>query len=127
MGSLPRERVQDDGQCGHEGLSLARLHLGDLSLVEGHSSHELDVEMTQTYGTLGYFANDRENLRKKIVERFTRFDASAELRPLRLEFFIAQSLHRRFEFVDSGCNGAVSRERTFVWVQPKRAPDPFKH
>ena len=48
---LPPQGIQGHGQGRHQGLPLAGLHLGDLALVEGHSAHELDVEVTKTQGS----------------------------------------------------------------------------
>ena len=39
------QRIQENRQCGHQGLALSRLHLGHLAPVEGHAADELDVVM----------------------------------------------------------------------------------
>ena len=41
---LACEGVEVERQSGHEGLALARLHLGDLALVEHDAAYELAVE-----------------------------------------------------------------------------------
>ena len=46
VGALADQRVEVEGQGGHQGLALAGLHLGDLALVEHDAPDQLDVEVT---------------------------------------------------------------------------------
>ena len=52
MDAAPGEGVEIHGQRGHEGLALARRHLGDLALVQGHAADQLDVEGNHVPGQL---------------------------------------------------------------------------
>ena len=45
MHALAHQRVEVNGQCGHEGLALARGHLSDYAPMEHDSAHELHVEV----------------------------------------------------------------------------------
>ena len=62
------EGVQVGGQGGCESLALARLHLGDLALVEHDAAHDLDVEVAQTERSLGGLADGGEGLGADVVK-----------------------------------------------------------
>ena len=62
------EGVQVGGQGGCKSLALARLHLGDLALVEHDAAHDLDVEVAQTERALGGLADGGEGLGADVVE-----------------------------------------------------------
>jgi len=47
VGAPAGERVQVHRQDGHEGLTLACLHLGDVAVVQHDAAHELHVEGPQ--------------------------------------------------------------------------------
>src|SRR5205807_9927400 len=66
--ALAGERVQVERQAGDEGLALARLHFGDLALVQDHASYELDVEVPQADGPAAGLATDGEGLDQQLVE-----------------------------------------------------------
>ena len=65
----PGEAVERRGERRYEGLAFARLHLGDLALVEDDSAHHLDVEMAHPERPAHGFARRREHLRQDVVER----------------------------------------------------------
>ena len=43
MNTLACQRIQEYGQCSHEGLTLSRSHLGNLTLMQYHSTEELNI------------------------------------------------------------------------------------
>ncbi len=62
------QRVEDGGECRHEGLALAGLHLRDLALVQDDAAHQLLVEVAHPQGPLHRLAAHREDLGEGIVE-----------------------------------------------------------
>ena len=100
--ALAGERVEVHGQRRHEGLALARLHLGDPPEVEGGAAHQLHVVVALADRPLRGLAHDRERLDQQVVDRLAVLDALAELRRLRLQLGVGQLLHRRLERVDVG-------------------------
>ena len=66
--ALPGQRVQVEGQARHERLAFTGLHLGDLALVEDDASHQLDVEVAETYRAPRGLAADGECLYQQLVE-----------------------------------------------------------
>ena len=70
MDALALQRVQDNGQRCDERLPLARLHFGNLSLVERHTPHKLHVEMAKPQLPLGNFPYDREDFLQDVVQGF---------------------------------------------------------
>ena len=43
--ALLGQRVEEYGERRHEGLALARRHLGDLALVEHHAAEQLHLSL----------------------------------------------------------------------------------
>ncbi len=66
--AAPGQAVEGGGERRHEGLALARLHLGDLALVEDRAADELDVEVAHPEGPLHRLAGAGEDLREDVVE-----------------------------------------------------------
>lgn len=66
--ALAREGVQGHGQGGHQGLTLARLHLGDLALVEDGPADELDVKVAHAQVALGGLPGEGEGHGEKLVQ-----------------------------------------------------------
>ena len=100
MDVLPRERVQVEGHRGDEGLSLARLHLGDVALVEDDPAHHLDVEEADAHRPLERLAHRRERLEEDVLERLAVRDALPELGGLALQLLVGELLELRFERSD---------------------------
>src|SRR3954467_9498124 len=67
--ALPLERVEDERQGGDERLAFARLHLGDVALVERHPAEELDVEVAHPENAHAHLTGEREAVRQDAVER----------------------------------------------------------
>ena len=74
-----------------EGLAFARLHLGDIAIVQHHAADELHVEVALAERALGRLADGRERGRKEIIEARASSDLTAEFFGARLEFVIAQT------------------------------------
>ena len=66
--ALAGQGVEVGGQGGDERFSLARLHLGDLALVEDDAADELDVEVAHPRRPPGGLADDGEGLGQDVVE-----------------------------------------------------------
>ena len=66
--AAPGERVEDGGERRDEGLALARLHLGDLALVEDDATHQLDVEVAHAQRPLHRLAAGGEHVGDHLVE-----------------------------------------------------------
>ena len=100
MDALAGKRVEVARERGHERLALARLHLGDLTLVQGHAADELHVEVAQADGALGRLAHDGEGLGQQVVERLAGGEALAEQTRLVAELVVAHGLVGGLERVD---------------------------
>ena len=96
----PGNGVQVAGQGGHERLALAGLHLGDLSLVQGHAADELHVEVAKPDGAHGSLAYGGEGLGEQIVQALAGGVALAELLRLSGQLLIGKRLELRFQRVD---------------------------
>ena len=96
MHAAARQRVEVDGQDGHQRLALARLHLGDAPLMQHHSAEQLRVVRHHVPGNAGpprfpflaqqaaaRFLDHGERLRNHAVERFLE----------RLQPFLFQPIH----------------------------------
>ena len=76
--ALSGDGVEIAGERGDERLALARLHLGDVVLVQGHGADELHVEVTHAGHALRRLADDGERLGQHVVERLAIRVALAE-------------------------------------------------
>ena len=56
MNAPAGERVQVDGQYGHEGFTLTGFHFRDIALMQENATHELNIERAQTQGAEGRLA-----------------------------------------------------------------------
>ena len=117
--ALAGERVQIDGQRGDERLALARLHLGDLALVQHHAADELHVEVALAQRALGGLAHGGEGRHQEIVERRPVLQLAAEILGARLELGVAQSGDLRLERVDGLDAGPIALDAALV----RRAED----
>ena len=62
------QRVERRREGRDEGLAFARLHLGDLPLVEDDAADELDVEVAHAEGPAHRLAGHREDVGQNLVE-----------------------------------------------------------
>jgi len=62
------QRVQVEGQGGHQGLALAGLHLGDASLVQHDPADELNVKVPEADRPHGGLPHGRKGLREDVVQ-----------------------------------------------------------
>ena len=60
--------VEVDGHGRGERLALARLHLGDLTLVQDDAAHDLHVEGPHPEGAPGDLPHDGEGLGQQVVD-----------------------------------------------------------
>jgi hypothetical protein len=100
MDAVALERVEVDGEGGHQRLAFAGLHLADHAAVEHHAAHELDVEMALTEGALGGLPHRRESVRQDVVEGFALAQALLQLLRPRSQLVIRQLRDRRLQGVD---------------------------
>ena len=95
--ALPRHRVERDGERRDERLSFARLHLGDVAVVERHASDELLLEVAQAERALRDLADARENLGQYVVEALALFETRAENFSRARELLVRKLLDLRLE------------------------------
>ncbi len=67
MNALALKSVEVGGQSGHQGFTLAGLHLGDFALMEDYSAHQLDVEVTHADGAAGDFPDDGKGFNQDVI------------------------------------------------------------
>ncbi len=90
MDSQPAQGIQVDRQGGGQGFSLTGLHLGDLSLVENHSSDELHVEVPLAQGPAGSLPDYGKGFDQEIIQGLTLGETLPELPRLGLKLGVAQ-------------------------------------
>ena len=79
MRALPGQRIEIERRGGDERLAFARLHLRDVTLVQGHRAHQLHVEMTLAQRPSRRLADDGERFRQDVVERLALGETVPEL------------------------------------------------
>jgi hypothetical protein len=94
------EAVQVERLHGDERLSLARLRLGDVALVEDDPAHELDVEEPHADRPPEGLAHGRERLEEELLERLAVLDALLELGRLAGELGVGERLELGLEGAD---------------------------
>ena len=98
--AAPRQRVEVNRQRGDQRLALARLHLGDLAVVQHHAADQLHVEVPQPQHPARRLPHGRERLRQQRVKRLAGRQATAELGGLALQRLVGERLHGRLQRVD---------------------------
>ena len=102
VGALALERVQVKRQHRDQRLAFARLHLGDLPLVQHDAAHRLDVEVAEADRPAGRLPDHGEGLDQQVIESVSLCQLIAELGRLRLQLIIGELLHERLELIDVG-------------------------
>ena len=72
---VARQCVQIARERRDERFTFARLHLGDVPVVQRHAADELHVEMAQSESAEAGFAHGGESLGQKRVERLATVEA----------------------------------------------------
>ena len=94
------EAVQVERLDGDERLPLARLHLGDVALVEDDPAHELDVEEADADRALERLAHGRVRLEDQLLERLAVLEPLLELGGLSAQLVVGQLLEVGLERAD---------------------------
>ena len=115
--ALAGDSVEVAGERGNQGLALARLHLGDMALVQRHGADQLDVEVTHAQHALGRLAGDGEGLGKHGIERLAVGVALAEQVRLLFELLLVHLLIGGLEGVDLINQLVVALE---IFIRAKR-------
>ncbi len=68
--------------------------------MQHHAADHLHVEMAQAQGPHAGLTNAGECFRQQFFQGFARLKALPEFRGLALQFFVGESLYRRFEVID---------------------------
>jgi len=116
VSALAEQGVQIERQRGDERLAFARLHLGDLALVQDDAANKLHVEMALADGAHGSLAHNSESLRQQVVERLASGQARPELVGFGAQLRVGEPLHVRFERVDALHCLAVTIQLALVGV-----------
>ena len=100
MHACASERVEIDRQRGDQCLTLARLHLRDLALVQHHAADELNVEVALAERALGRLTHGCECGNEQVVKRRALLDLAAEILRARPQLRVAQSRDLGLERID---------------------------
>ena len=112
--ALAFERVEIGGERRDERLALARLHLGDLALVEDGAADQLDVEVPHVQHAAAGFADDGERLGQQVVERLALGDARLNSAVLARSCSSDSDCDRGLERVDDADERTQTLEIAFV-------------
>ena len=94
------QRVEEDRQGRRQRLALARLHLGDRPVVQGHAADQLHVEVTLADAAPRRLAGQREGLGQQLVERLAAAGALAQRVGLGAQPLVVEQLHLGLDRVD---------------------------
>src|SRR5205823_2203892 len=93
---------QIEREARDERLALARLHLGDVALVEDDPAHQLDVEDALAGRALPRLTHGCERLEDEVVERLAVLEPLPELGRLGLQLLVGKGLELWLEGGDVG-------------------------
>ena len=100
MHALTGDSVEIAGQRGDERLTLAGLHLGNMTLMKRHGADELYVKVAHARDALGSLAHGGKGLGKHVVERLAVGVTLAKLIGLGAEFLLGHLLKLGLKTVD---------------------------
>ena len=112
--ALAGQGVQVRGQCGHQRLALARLHLGDIPAVQHDAADQLHIKVPHVQRAAGGFPHHGEGIDEQTVERIALGEAFAQRRGLSAQLRVALRPHCGFTCVDFAHKGRQRLERAFV-------------
>ncbi len=115
--ALAGERVEVEGQAGHQRLAFARLHLGDLSLVQHDAAHHLDVEVAEADRAPARLAAQRERLDQQLVQVMPFARLLAERVRAGAQGFVVELLELGLERVDRLGDREVALDFTLVGIE----------
>ena len=95
-----RKSIEISGERGDERFAFARLHFGNLALVQHHAAHELHVEVTLAKRALCALADCRKGFRQQVVEAFAIGETLPELDRFGAHLFVGQGREFGLERVD---------------------------
>ena len=87
------QRIQVRRECRYQGLSFTGLHLGNSSLMENDSAHELYPVMFHMDGTVCGFSYNGKGLHQQIIQCLAIGQPLFKLDGFSTKFFIGQRLH----------------------------------
>ena len=100
MDALTGECVEIAGKRGDEGLALARLHLGNHTVMQSHSTDELHVEVAQAERAARGLTHNGESIGQQVVEGLPRCEALTQDPRLILELLGVHGLVLGLETVN---------------------------
>ena len=100
MHPATREPVQVERLHRDEGLALARLHLGDVALVQNDPAHQLHVEQADADRALEGFPHRGERLEDELFERLPVLEPLLELGGLPGQLGVRERLELGLERAD---------------------------
>ncbi len=102
------ERVQVNGQRGHQRFAFTGSHFGDPAAVQNRSADQLHVEVPHVQDAAAGFAADGERFDQQVIQGFAIGDALLEFDGFLGQFGVGELLESGFEIVDGGDD----------WTQP---------
>ena len=100
MHALAGQRVQIGREGRDQRLALARLHLGNVTLMQEDTAHELHVEGPQAKRPLGGLAAVGKGFGKQVVQAFALHRPRRQLFGLVLELVVGEGFELCLEIVD---------------------------
>lgn len=77
-----------------------RYAFGDLAVVQGHATDQLDIEVAHAHHPLASLANHGEGFGQQLVERFALGVALLEFSRFRLQLLVGERHHLGLERID---------------------------
>ncbi len=87
--------VQIRGQSGDQRLSFPGHHLGDISAVQDHAAHQLNVKVAHVEIAAARLPRSGERFGQEVLERLARVPTLAQLDRLGPQLIRGERLHRR--------------------------------
>ncbi|OQB57388.1 MAG: hypothetical protein BWX98_01566 [Candidatus Aminicenantes bacterium ADurb.Bin147] len=127
MDSPAFQGVEVRGEGGDEGFSLARLHLGDFSLVKDDAADQLNVERTHPRRPPGGFPDHGEGLGQKIIQSRALSELFPEFPGFGSQRVIGKLSDPGFEIVDEADVGGELFEVPFALRSEEFFRKPLDH
>ncbi len=99
MHTLSGKGIEIGRKCSHKGLTLAGLHLGNLTAVQHYAPDKLHIVMTHIKDTFTRFADRRKRLRQQVIKCIALLQTMPKFRRLTLQLLIGKSFILGFQHV----------------------------
>src|SRR5699024_935427 len=112
--TLAGQRIQVNRQGSHQGLSLTGAHLGNLAMVQGDGTQQLDIKVPHAKDPLAGLPDHGKGLDEQVIKRAAVIQALPELLGAIAQILVGKGLVLGLQRIDAGDLPAILTQEAIV-------------